>query len=309
MGPAAIDLNELGLADHTVRPLTPADATAVHRVVAAAELADTGEVLVEEADIGADWQRPSFDLATQSLGVLDGPQLVACAEVSQQGRRAEVAVHPDHRGRGIGTALAAWTQRVSRRDGSGLVGQAAAVGSDAERLFQSLGYEPLWTSWVLRLPEGSAIAPQPVPAGYEICTAAHDADRRAAHDVLEDAFLEWSERERETFEDFAAETVHRPGFEPWNVRVLTDPSGDVVGATVVVLAGDCGYVDRIAVRRDERGKGLARALLVDAFEQARDRGATRSELATDSRTGALGLYEKVGMQVALTWRHWAIQTT
>jgi len=30
-----------------------------------------------------------------------------------------------------------------------------------------------------------------------------------------------------------------------------------------------------------------------------------SELSTDSRTGALGLYEKVGMQVTSVWRHWA----
>ena len=48
----------------------------------------------------------------------------------------------------------------------------------------------------------------------------------------------------------------------------------------------------------------ARALLVDAFARARDHGATVSELSTDSRTGALGLYEHVGMRVTQTWRHW-----
>ena len=35
-------------------------------------------------------------------------------------------------------------------------------------------------------------------------------------------------------------------------------------------------------------------------------GATVSELSTDSRTGALGLYEKVGMQVTSTWVNRAI---
>ena len=35
-------------------------------------------------------------------------------------------------------------------------------------------------------------------------------------------------------------------------------------------------------------------------------GATRSELSTDSRTGALGLYERVGMEVTSTWVHRAI---
>jgi len=42
---------------------------------------------------------------------------------------------------------------------------------------------------------------------------------------LEDAFLEWSRRERETWEDFSAQVMQRPGFETWNVRVVTDRSG------------------------------------------------------------------------------------
>ena len=50
----------------------------------------------------------------------------------------------------------------------------------------------------------------------------------------------------------------------------------------------------------------ARALLVDCFAEAREHGATRSELSTDSRTGALGLYERVGMRVTSTWVHRAI---
>ena len=47
-----------------------------------------------------------------------------------------------------------------------------------------------------------------------------------------------------------------------------------------------------------------RTVLVDAFARARQRGAHISELSTDSRTGALGLYEHVGMVVTQTWRHW-----
>ncbi len=73
--------------------------------------------------------------------------------------------------------------------------------------------------------------------------------------------------------------------------------------------GDLGYVAKLAVHRDHRGRGLARALLVDSFAVAREYGASRSELSTDSRTGALGLYEKVGMEVTSLWRHWAIDTS
>ena len=52
---------------------------------------------------------------------------------------------------------------------------------------------------------------------------------------------------------------------------------------------------------EERGRGLAQALLIDSFAAGTAHGARRSELSTDSRTGALGLYEKVGMVVTSTW--------
>ncbi|WP_309650228.1 GNAT family N-acetyltransferase, partial [Nocardioides sp.] len=67
------------------------------------------------------------------------------------------------------------------------------------------------------------------------------------------------------------------------------------------------YVDRLATRADQRGRGLAQALLVDAFAAGRTHGAVRSARSTDSRTGALGLYEKVGMSVTSTWVNRAVE--
>jgi GNAT superfamily N-acetyltransferase len=290
------------------RPLTREDAPAVTRLMAACEQHDVGEVLIEEADIVGDWQRPAFDLATQSIGVVDGERLVAYAEV-YKGRWADAAVDPAHRGLGIGTALSRWTRTVGARDGGTIVGQPVPGDSPGEHLLSSLGYRTLWTSWVLELPAGQAIEPQPVPDGYAVREPRDEDDLRATWTVNEDAFLEWSERERTTFEEWTANVSRRPGYEPWQLRLMVDASDDVVGMAFVVVSNGCAYVDKLAVRRDERGKGLARALLVDAFEVARTHGGERSELSTDSRTGALGLYEKVGMQVTSVWRHWAADVT
>ena len=66
---------------------------------------------------------------------------------------------------------------------------------------------------------------------------------------------------------------------------------------------------RLAVRRDQRHRGLAQTLLVDAFRVGREHGATRSCLSTDSRTGALDLYLKVGMDVTDVWVNRAIGLT
>ena len=288
----------------TVRPLTPEDSSAVTEVMAAQELADVGEVAIEEADIIADWQRPGFDVSASAVGVCDDNRLVGYAEVSY-GDRGDAAVHPDHRGRGIGTWLAGWMQRKAREKGATVIGMPVPQGSPGDRLLESLGYRVRWTSWVLQLPEGAAIPDRPLPAGYAV-RAATEEDWPAAFTVNEDAFLEWSERERDTFETWQSQVVRRPGFEPWHLRVVTDPAGDVVAMALLQLHDGQCFIPRLATRVDQRGRGLAQALLVDAFAVARQHGATRFELSTDSRTGALGLYEKVGMRVTSAWVNRAI---
>jgi GNAT superfamily N-acetyltransferase len=279
------------------------DAPAAYAVFAAAEKHDTGEVAVELEDIEGGWQRPSFDLGAHSVGVFDGPELVAAGEV-YKGRRGEATVHPEHRSRGIGPWLVRWTEDCARRSGGTVVGQTIPAGSEAERLFRSLGYREGWTSWVLVLPEGASIEPQPLPGRYSLRTYVPGQDDEAAYRLVEDAFNEWPDRQASTFDDWAAGSIRRPGFDPWQIRLALDPEGTPVGTAFTIVAEGCGYVDQLAVRADQRGRGLARALLADAFERARERGGLRSELATDSRTGALPLYEHVGMQIHRTYRHW-----
>ena len=108
-----------------------------------------------------------------------------------------------------------------------------------------------WTSWVLQLPPGAEIAARALPEGYAVRTATED-DLRAAHDVLEDAFLEWSERDREPFEDFHAALVGRPGFEPWNLRVVADDAGAVVGVALTHLSAEGNARLRRSSRRTPR---------------------------------------------------------
>lgn len=293
----------------TTRPLEKTDAHAVFVLMAAQEQEDIGEVAIEEADIVSDWAKPSHDLGARSIGVWDGDTLVAYAEL-MGADRADTSVLPSHRGRGIGTWLAHWLQDLGRRVGSSVIGMPVPQGSPGDRLLEQLGFGVRWTSWVLKLPEGATVPDRALPPGYVVRTVGPD-DLRPAHDVLEDAFLEWSERQREPYEDFVAATTGRPGFEPWNLRVVVDPEGAVVGVSLVLVSdnGTTGYVDRLAVRRDQRHRGLAQALLVDSFAQARAHGTSTSELSTDSRTGALGLYERVGMVATSVWVNRAMNLT
>lgn len=288
----------------TARPLTPDDLDAVYAVYAADEVADAGVLGIEPEDLAGDWARPSFDLARDSVGVLLGDRVVAAAEVSRGGTRAEGAVHPEVRGRGIGGWLVDWTEARAAERGATTVGQTVPTASLAERVLRGRGYRTGHTSWVLELPAGTEVPARPLPAGYRFATVDSTDLERAAHRVVDEAFAEWSDRSTETFEDWAAGTTRRPGTQPWQLRVVETEGGTAVGAAFVILdAQGTGYVHQLAVDRAHRGQGLAQALLADAFTAARDHGASRSELSTDSRTGALDLYLKVGMQVTHTWVH------
>jgi GNAT superfamily N-acetyltransferase len=286
------------------RPLARGEEPAVASLIAAEQLHDIGEVVIEEADIVSDWQRPSYDVGASTLGVFEGNRLVAYAELSG-GDRAAAAVDPGHRGLGIGTFLASWIRDRARSRGLTVIGMPVPQGSPGDRLLENLGYRVRWVSWVLVLPEDGVIEGGLLPPGYSVGAASRE-DHRVVWEVIEDAFLEWSERDRQSFDDFAAQVIERPGFEAWNLRVATDHEGAVVGVASLVMADDVGFVEKLAVRRDHRNRGLGRALLADAFAEAKAHGATRSEISTDSRTGALDLYEKVGMEVTSVWVNRAI---
>jgi ribosomal protein S18 acetylase RimI-like enzyme len=139
-----------------------------------------------------------------------------------------------------------------------------------------------------------------LPGGY-VVREADPSEYEQVWQVQEDAFLEWSDRDRDPFDDWQASVVGRPGFEPWNLRVVVDPSGAVVAMAWVQFGMETAFISKLATKKEQRGRGLAQALLVDSFEVGRDHGARKSELSTDSRTGALSLYEKVGMVVTSTW--------
>jgi ribosomal-protein-alanine N-acetyltransferase len=59
-----------------------------------------------------------------------------------------------------------------------------------------------------------------------------------------------------------------------------------------------GIILRIAVELSQRGKGIAKALLMEALTKLKDHDITEVELSVDIvKTGAIKLYEKFGFRV------------
>ena len=85
--------------------------------------------------------------------------------------------------------------------------------------------------------------------------------------------------------------------------VLVSDDGTAYGA--VSITGDVADLDRIAVLPGSRGRGLARGLLVELVDLARDRDAERMllEVAADN-VAAIGLYEAHGFDTIATRRRY-----
>lgn len=291
---------------YTARPLSYDDADAVTGLLGAAETVDVGRVEAVVEDVVGDWARPSFEPARDGLLVLAPDGTVAGdAEVSK-GSQADVTVHPAHRGRGIGTALLAWSIDQARSVGGTTVGQTVPDGNlAAQALFEAAGLHRRYTAWVLEIPVTPDHRAPALPDGVAIRPAASDEERRAGWQVVEDAFAHWPGRTPGTYDDWAAAILGRAGFEDWQLPLALD-GGHVVGSAVLLTYPEGGWVQQIAVRESERGRGIGAGLLDHAFATFASRGETSVGLSTDSRTGALGLYEKVGMSVVRSYTNWAI---
>jgi ribosomal protein S18 acetylase RimI-like enzyme len=73
-----------------------------------------------------------------------------------------------------------------------------------------------------------------------------------------------------------------------------------------IASENCGYIGRLGVHEEARGRGLAKFLLRDAFalDAAAGRSGTILHVDTNNPTPALGLYLSVGMTATLAIDAW-----
>lgn len=285
----------------------PGDDERVLAVHVEAEAHDLGEVHTQIEDIRADWSRPSIDPARDTLLVEDprSGEVVAVASLERHGR-VDAAVRPGFRGRGVGTTVLRWAEREALRrapdDGSEIaVGQTIAdARRDAVALLRANGYEPSYTAWMLRLPAETPIPDHAPPDGVGFRAPRWPDEAEACFRIIEDAFAHWPGRSPNTFENWAA-WYGRDDFDPALAVVAEDASG-LVGVVTPILPGEF-WIQQVAVRVDRQGRGIGSAMLAHTFRAARERGYATVGLSTDSRTGALGLYERVGMRVTESFTH------
>ncbi|MGE5829874.1 MAG: GNAT family N-acetyltransferase [Micromonosporaceae bacterium] len=290
----------------TFRPATAADAKAIYELVAASEADLDGVIEIDLDDIVTELARPGFDLERDTRLGHDATsgELVGWAQVFR-GDRAEVTVHPRHQGRGIGTTLLDWTEARAAESGTDHVGQTVTDNNAAgQAILRARGYAPKDTAWLLDIQLDAEPEVPALPEGYQLRTFQPRRDDHAVYQLIEDAFNEWPGRKPNTFEEWVAFTIGREPFAP-ALSPLIVAGDEIVGVAIVLDYEDAseGYVHQLAVQRSHRHRGLARVLLRHVFRDAYRSGRRSCVLATNSYTGALTLYQRVGMGIRRAYTH------
>ncbi len=308
----------------TSRPATLADAEAVTELGNLCSLADFGYLASDVSETLNDWQSPYCNPTTNICLVFDGARLVGCVGAWIEPPCAAVSVwarvHPNYRGRGVGTYLAQWVEARCREaapqqapPNTRIALQQMAQVSDGARvaLLEGQGYVPVRRIYRMLIDLDGPV-PEPVlPEGVRMQAFDRASQMRALAAAEQDIFRDhWGFVKMDLDQDTAAWELWIDN-DPHHDRSLwflamVDPAAAVDGIAGVCLCNghvaedpEMGYVQSLGVRRDWRHKGLGLALLRHAFRVFQERGKRRVTLDVDSQslTGATRLYERAGMRL------------
>jgi ribosomal protein S18 acetylase RimI-like enzyme len=278
---------------------------------AAADMAVAGETCVSADDLRAEWGRPRFDLNRNAWLVVAGDGRVAAHvwvfdAADHTAIDGQLLVHPDHQWRGLEAPLLDWIERFAAVPAAAAAaGRRVTLGVWCDRrdrrgeLFRDAGFVHARSFLRLRTPLDSlpddplAYAP---PPGLEVRRFARGRDERTAWETCQDAFAEHFRFSAEPFEEWWQSTF--AGVADTNLWFTAWDGDRMVGVVICYAEPYGGYIDQLAVRRSWRRRGLGKLLLLTAFTALRERGCAEAILGVDAdnETGAVGLYESVGMR-------------
>jgi len=296
------------------RRSTLADAEGLFRLQADIDRHDFGAIDMSLDDIRAELAEVALDTDAWIVTRADAPGDPVAYGIVQPPvgarLRGHLAVHPAWRGRGIGRAMAGIVEGRAREQGreleagdepvtlQGWINGASKVDAGWAR---SLGYA--WARRFLRMRIDMAEPPpQPSwPEGITVRTFRVGADERAMYEAQGEAFSDHWGHVTMPFEEWVKRTT-RHDFEAELWLMALDGDRVVATSTNSVIPENLGWISGLGVVRSHRRRGLARAILLRAFNDFWRRGQRSVALGVDadSLTGATRLYESAGMRVVET---------
>jgi mycothiol synthase len=198
--------------------------------------------------------------------------------------------------------LLAEAEQIGRERGASVV-RSFVQGDDPvlRPVLEDAGWQPIRYSFQMRIDlDGELPAPE-WPNGLSPRNLRPGEEERV-YEAHMDAFADHWEHHRYTFEDWRDFNVERHSFDP-SLWWLVDEGNELAAISLNAwhFSGDpqYGWVHVLGVRPPWRKRGVGTALLHHSFRDFASRGATRVGLGVDGEntTGAVRLYERVGMHV------------
>jgi GNAT superfamily N-acetyltransferase len=255
-------------------------------------------------DLEAEWE--TLDLEHDALVLLDGERVIAFGSLHDRGElwRVDGYVHPEERGRGIGTELVQALEAIAASRGACRLQNGVIEPDEAgHHLLADLGYRPVRVFRELRI--DLAGPPEPPSWPEQLTPDVFDAERDAVkfHAAQQEAFADHWEFHPRPYAEWRQFHIDHERFDPSLWRVVRHGDDLAAGAICEANRYGGGWVGVLFTRRPWRGQGVGRALLRDAFAKFWDRGETSVGLGVDaeSATGAFHLYESSGMRSVLGW--------
>jgi mycothiol synthase len=280
-----------------LRAPTLEDLEATHSVLQARDIADLGQPDYTLEDLRDLWQLTETDLMSDARVVEDGAgAIIGYGIVENQGSFA--AVHPDAEGLGAGSRLLTWLMHRERDRGQAQHRQyVAATNRSAAALLESHGFRLTRSNYRMARPLADEIATPQLPDVTLRPLRATDLEEM--HAIDDRAFAEDPGYHPETLTTFREEHLEAHDSAPDLGRVAV--IGDQVAGFLIARrweAESTGYVDILATAPEHQGRGIGRALLLDAFAGFAAAGLNEAQLGVSSvNPRALGLYQSVGMTV------------
>jgi mycothiol synthase len=296
-----------------LRRVTWGDLETVTQLIYDACAADGDTVVaVTSEELRHEWETPGFELDRDAflIETVDG-QIAGYEEFFNEHEHARLRtdgyVHPDFKGRGIGTSLLRRIEQRAREEISLAEPEVRVTlrsiidnrDPDSHALHQNEGYQPLRYHWRMEIvlddppptpkfPEGIELRPF-IPGEHDVAVwhAQNEAwrDHWGSHDV--------------TLENWKRDRLEDPEFEPALWQIAWD-GDEVAGFSFNRYRMGIGWIRTLGVRRPWRKRGLGEALLLQSFGEFYRRGTKTIGLGVDAQnpTGATRLYQKVGMYTA-----------
>ncbi len=289
-----------------VRP-SRADAPAVAQIIIDCDVAESGAVDFSLEELEQEWQRPDFDLQTDTwLAYTAEDKLAGYAEVLNLkgvNIQASAYVPPGDYSRAVAEKLLdLMDERVRQhlvlhqplKDVT-LNSWINAANTTVIPLLETRQFQPVRSIWRMKI-ELKETPPLPVfPAGLELKNTRMGVDDRAVYEAYEDAFADhWGHERREYSEWLKTHSLREP-----SLCFLAMDGDQIAGFALCSDFAQMPMVDLLGVRSAWRGSGLGLALLNQVFGDFYRLGRREVRLGVDSQneSGATRLYKRAGMYV------------